>query len=76
MIFRPLPWRASQFRRRGSFLALLTGAAFLQALNDLLQLLDPFPGERHFHVKLVHHALLQRADAPAQPVGPLRLTPR
>lgn len=69
MIFRPLPWRASQFRRRGSFLAFFSGAAFLQALNDLLQLLDPFPGARHFHVKLVPHALFQRADAHAKPVG-------
>lgn len=45
------------------------GAVFLEALNDLLQLLDPFPGERHVHLKLVHHALLQRADTHAKPVG-------
>jgi hypothetical protein len=38
MIFDPSRGGASQFWRRGSFLAFFSGGAFPQALNDLLLL--------------------------------------
>ena len=41
----------------------------LQTLDDLLKLFDPFPGQVHFNLKLVDHALFDRSNTTAETIS-------
>jgi hypothetical protein len=63
MIFRHLPWRGLTVSASRFLPCLFQRGCFPGALNDLLQLLDPFPGECHFDLKLMYYALFQPRQA-------------